>query len=317
MAEPQLNFLIYGAGVIGSIFAGKLYNAGYKVTVLARNYRFNELKENGLILQGFLSEKKEVYKVNVIDKLNPEDIYDFILVVMQKTQVEEILPILGENKTSNIVFIVNNPSGYKQWIDTIGKGKLIIGFPSGGGERKNSIISYFIGKGISKAFQTTTFGEIDGSKTKRLKTLVTAFRKAGFSPTISNNIDAWQKTHVSVVFPIANAIYMFHGDNYALGKSSEGIKLMIKATREGFNVLDKLGITVTPKKLNFYRLPYFILVPIFKTVMRSKIAEIAMAKHANIAKEEMKMLQNEFKVLIDRADILTPAIDELSTFNSN
>ncbi|WP_410511280.1 2-dehydropantoate 2-reductase N-terminal domain-containing protein [Paenibacillus sp. BR2-3] len=39
-----MNFLIYGAGVIGSIFAGKLASAGYDVTVLiAKKYRRSRL----------------------------------------------------------------------------------------------------------------------------------------------------------------------------------------------------------------------------------------------------------------------------------
>jgi ketopantoate reductase len=37
--ENDMRILIYGAGVIGSIFAGKLAQKGYDITVLARNKR--------------------------------------------------------------------------------------------------------------------------------------------------------------------------------------------------------------------------------------------------------------------------------------
>ena len=42
-----MRILIYGAGAIGSVFAGKLALAGYDVTVLARESRFEELRRNG------------------------------------------------------------------------------------------------------------------------------------------------------------------------------------------------------------------------------------------------------------------------------
>ena len=41
-----MKILIYGAGVIGSIFAAKLALSGQDVTVLARGKRLEELKEN-------------------------------------------------------------------------------------------------------------------------------------------------------------------------------------------------------------------------------------------------------------------------------
>ncbi len=43
----NMRILIFGAGVIGSVYAGKLALSGQKVTLLARNNRLNELKEMG------------------------------------------------------------------------------------------------------------------------------------------------------------------------------------------------------------------------------------------------------------------------------
>ena len=35
---------VFGAGVLGSLYAGKLHQAGYEVTLLARGNRLAELK---------------------------------------------------------------------------------------------------------------------------------------------------------------------------------------------------------------------------------------------------------------------------------
>lgn len=294
-----MKILIYGAGAIGSIFAGKLSKTGVEVTVLARNKRYDELTKNGLTLKHAINGKVLKSKVSVIDKLDEDDIYDYIIVAVQYTQIDSILPILSKNKSDNIVFVVNNPLGYKKYIEAVGKERVIIGFPSAGGERKEEFVNYFIGTGISKLFQATTFGEISGEKTERLRNLVRIFKKAKFSPEICNDMDFWQKTHIAVVLPISKALYRFNSNNYELSKSYETLKKMVLATRECFKVLKSKNIKVTPVKLNFYYLPLFIIVPIYMVIMNTKIAEYAMAKHTIVAKEEMNVLEEVFDNIIE------------------
>lgn len=125
--------LIYGAGAIGSIFAGKLKKYGNDVTILARRNRYKEIIDNGLVLRNALTDKVEVQNVRCIKELNEDDIYEYIIVVVQNKQVDNILPILAKNKSSNIVFVVNNPLGYSKYITAIGKERVMIGFPSAGG----------------------------------------------------------------------------------------------------------------------------------------------------------------------------------------
>ncbi|PKM86304.1 MAG: hypothetical protein CVU87_12455 [Firmicutes bacterium HGW-Firmicutes-12] len=170
--ELNPRILIFGAGVIGSIFAGKLANAGFNVTILARNERFRELVSKGLILEHSLTGERLEIKIPVINKLEKEDNYDFIIVAVQNTQINEVLPTLADNNSKNIVFVINNPSGYEKWVDSVGRDRVLIGFPSAGGVRENGEVYYFIGTGITKVFQATTFGEISGKITARLKLLI-------------------------------------------------------------------------------------------------------------------------------------------------
>ena len=55
-----MRILIYGAGVIGSIIAGKMVQSGYNVTILARGNRHNEILEKGIILSNSINDKKEI-----------------------------------------------------------------------------------------------------------------------------------------------------------------------------------------------------------------------------------------------------------------
>lgn len=283
--------LIYGSGAIGSIFGGKLAISGVDVTMLARGNRLKELKENGVIIENVISGTREQVGVSVIKELKEDDIYDYIIVTVQNTQIDNILPILSKNKSLNIVFVVNNPCGYKKYIDSVGYDRILIGFPSAGGERNNGIVKYYIGKGFAKIFQSTTFGEISGKKTKRLVELIHIFRKAGFSPSTNSNMNDWQKTHVAIVVSIGEALYKFDSNNYKLAKSPETLRIMITSIRERFELLKQRGASINPWKLNFFYLPTFLLAPIFSIVMNTKIAEFSMAKHTIVAKEEMLVLE--------------------------
>lgn len=309
-----MRFLIYGAGTIGSIFAGKLAIKGYDVTILARGKRFEQIVKDGIILQRADSTQSEVTRMKVIDTLQEDDVYDYILVTMQKTQVESILPALSKNKSPNIVFVVNNALGYGEWAAAVGENRLMVGFPSAGGERREGRVYYFIGRGILRAFQTTTFGEYHGKKTERLRKLIKVFNKSGIPAVSSGNMDVWQKTHVSIVTSIANALYKHDSDNYSLGKSYMDIHLMVRGIKEGLGVIRKLGYPITPAKLNYFKLPACIIASVFKIVMGTKLAEITMAKHTVAARDEMMHLQREFDMLIEKSGVRTPAIDVLKGY---
>lgn len=308
-----MKILIYGAGVIGSIFAGKLARPknDVAVTILARGKRFEELKNDGIALANPKTMKVEQATVDVIDTLLPNDRYDYIIVAMQRTQVDDILPVLSQNCTKNIMFVVNTAGGYDKWVTAVGKDRLMIGFPSAGGERKDGKVYYFVGKGIQRIFQTTTFGEYSGEKTKRVDTLIKIFNQAKIPAVFCRDMDAWQKTHVALVTNIANALYGFDCDNLKFGRSYNAVMLMIRGIQEGRQVLRKNGITPTPRKLFWLDMPQSVLALFFSVFMRTTLAETTMAKHCAAAKSEMIFLQQEFDELITKSGIAAPAIDEL------
>lgn len=306
-----MKILIYGAGVIGSIFAGKLAIAGNMVTVLARGKRLEEIKKNGIILVNPKSLKTEQASVNVIDTLFPNDRYEYIIVAMQRTQVDEILPVLSANCSKNIVFVVNTADGYEKWATMVGGERLMIGFPSAGGERKDGKVYYFVGKGIQRIFQTTTFGEYSGKKSERVKTLISLFSHAKIPSVYCKDMDAWQKTHVALVTNIANALYGYNCDNYQFGRSYTSVKQMVRGIQEGRQVLRKIGMNPTPSKLFWLDLPTPVLTLFFSLFMKTTLAEITMAKHCHAAKTELIMLQREFDDLIVKSGIDTPQINSL------
>ena len=308
-----MKILFYGAGVIGSLYAARLQDAGCDVSILARGQRLKDLREYGIMLEHALTGERATTHVNVVEQLSPEDAYDLIVVAMRKNQVAAVLPTLAANKHSpNVLFMINNPSGYDDWLQSVGKKRLVLGFPGAGGTLEGHIVRYVVS---SRQVQPTTLGEPDGQMTPQLKEIARRFKQAEFPVAISRNIDAWQKTHVALISPIADALYMAGGDNYRLAQMPDALHLMVSAIREGFQVLRSLHIPITPAKLQLWAwLPEFVLVPLLKRLVNTRYFEIVVARHANAARDEMQQLANEFQALARQASMATPAIDQLETY---
>ncbi|RPI99504.1 MAG: ketopantoate reductase family protein, partial [Chloroflexi bacterium] len=301
--------LIYGAGVLGSLYAGMLQQAGYDITLLARAQRLEGLREHGLVLIEDGSGKLERIPVKVIDWLAPDDAYDLVLVIVRKNQIPSILPTLAANTcTPNVLFLVNNAEGPRALVEALGHERVLLGFPGAGGERVEGIVRYRLASSI----QPTTIGELDGQKSERLAQIARVLGDAGLPVAVSKNMDAWLKTHVALVSPIANALYLAGGSNYRLARTRDGLVLMVRAVKEGLRVLHALHITVTPAK---YTILEWLPEPLLVTVLGKRLGrpevELVLARHANAARDEMFTLAEEFRVLARHSGVPTPAMDAL------
>jgi 2-dehydropantoate 2-reductase len=126
--------LVVGAGVNGSVCAAGLHRAGIDTTVLARGRRYEELRSEGILIEDPFSHRRSITGVPVIGTLDPADCHDFVLVVVRKNQVADLLPVLAENRSPNIVFMGNNLSGPGEFIHSLGRERVMMGAVFGGGQ---------------------------------------------------------------------------------------------------------------------------------------------------------------------------------------
>ncbi len=123
------------------------------------------------------------------------------------------------------------------------------------------------------------------------------------------------KTHVALVSPIANAIYLADGDVYRLAETRDGMIMMIRAIREGFHVLEHLAVPIVPRRLKILRyIPESILIAILRTILKSPKAELVLAQHARSARDEMRQLGLDFQQLVMNAKVPTLNIDNLMRY---
>jgi len=303
----NVRILVIGAGVNGSVIAAGLHNTGIDVTLLARGKRFDDLQAEGIVIEDPFNKKRTITRVPVVNSLNPEDAYDFILVVVRKNQVADLLPVLAQNRSPNIVFLGNNLSGPGDFIKTLGKEKVMMGAVYAAGKRDGSLIRALVSKSI-----TAPFGEVDGTITPRLKRLTGILRQAGFKANASTEIVDFQTTHAVGVALIGKLTMQHGGDTYALGRTSGDLKLFVAARREAHLVLRALGRPIVPwSEAVIGKLPVFLQVVGMRLLLGSKLGEVGLGYHVSQAPDEIRQLALELRVLVDLAGLPVPAIRKI------
>ena len=310
MVTDNARILVIGAGVNGSICAVGLYTAGFDVTILARGKRHEEIRDGGIVIEDPFKNTRSHTEVPVINRLDPEDSYDYILVVIRKNQVPDLLPVLALNRSPNVVFMVNNPSGPDEFTGVLGKERVMLGFVFGAGKREGSVIRAISGVGGSRI--ATPFGEIDGRITPRLTRLVGILCQAGLKSKTSTNISDYLATHAALVAPFAHLLIKHGCDTYALARSTADLRLLVDALREVLDVLRATGFKIIPSSANLVGIiPRFVLVAVLRPLLSTKFAEVGAGWHCSQAPDEMRQLGMEPMALVEKSSLPVPAIRKL------
>jgi 2-dehydropantoate 2-reductase len=266
-----MKILVYGAGVVGTLYAARLQEAGHQVTVLARNSRLADVRRHGLVLEDVVTGVRSVTHVSIVDRLYAEDSYDIALVTVRKDQLSAVMPDLVSNTgIPTVLFMLNNPLGSAKLVNALGPGRVLLGFPGAGGELQGHIVRYAI-----IAQQPTNLGEASGRQTVRLLALVKALRASGFRTRVESDMDAWLSSHAFFVTSITGAMYLAGGDCDQLSRSRPLLKLMVSGVREGFRAVRTLGSTVRPLALRvvFMWLPSSVCVYYWQRFLSRPIAD--------------------------------------------
>jgi 2-dehydropantoate 2-reductase len=318
-----MRFLFIGAGVIGSLYAGRLALAGHEVELMARGRRRAALGQAGLVLVDEDSERFDIAPVRVVENGDSSAPYDFVMFAVRRDQLDEALVAASRFESARaFVTMVNLADGGEGAARVLGAERLVMGFPGAGGTvRDDGSVAYRI---VSGAIQRTTFGEASGGTSARARVLARACAAAGFPSAVSRDMASWQRSHLALVSPIANAVYAAGGDIAACARDRRLMGLMVDAIREGFEVVRVargLGVCagrarggrVEPPKLAvMMALPKAFLVPAFASRMASPWGETVIARHAIKARGEMRLLSEDLLGLADRAAQPTPALRELA-----
>lgn len=286
-----MRILVLGAGVIGSVYAGKLLQAGHEVVLLARGPRLSDLRNNGLVLHEAESGNRTVLPVQCVSEVGADDRFDVVLVPVRSEQLRSTLPVLtAMNDDSDVLFFGNTANPQAELITALG-GRALFGFPAAGGIQDGSVVRYVL---ISQ--QKTMLGEPDGTTTPRVRRLHSVLSEAGFPAMISADIGGWLLGHAAFVVPIAFALYRVGVDATQLAADRTMMRLMVLATREAFTALRRAGNAEIPTNLRvLYSLPTVFVVAYWRRVLASPRGELWFGAHSRAAPEEMRALAQELQ----------------------
>jgi 2-dehydropantoate 2-reductase len=128
-----MRILMYGAGVIGTLYGAKLLQAGHEVVVLARGARLKEVVASGLVVEDVVTEVRHTAGVECLEALAPDDAYDLVVVPVRRDQLESVLePLARSRGTPAILFFGNNARGAQGLTERLGIERVLLGFPGAG-----------------------------------------------------------------------------------------------------------------------------------------------------------------------------------------
>jgi 2-dehydropantoate 2-reductase len=305
--EPT-RVLVLGAGVIGSVYAGRLLQAGHHVVMLARGQRLADLRAHGLVLEDAESGHRKQLPVSVVEVPGAGGPYDLVLVPVRAGQLATTLPILASMTDGSDVLFFGNTAGRSGALTGALGERALFGFPAVGGTREGPVIRYVL---ISQ--QKTTLGEPGGASSARVRRLQAVFSGAGFPTVITPNIDGWLLAHAAFIVPIAFALYRDGTDAARLARDPDTLRLMVAATRQAFQALRAAGTAEIPANLNvlYLRMPEAFAVRYWRRVLKSPRGELWFAAHSRAAPEEMTSLSQELQAAVHHTGRPAPALDAL------
>ncbi len=309
--------LVYGAGPIGRWLSLRLHQAGKDVTLLARGETYELIRRDGVVLvDGYTGEKK-VARVKLVERLEPEDRYDLVLVVMRKSSRLAVCPILAEcQNLQNILFLGNDVSGFHRYLDYLPREKISLGFPGAGGGWDGDDLVIADGDKPNDKGSSLYIGELNGETRERTTRIQELFDGAGFPVSLEKDIDGWLKYHFAFMGPTAGVVLMHAGNLEAVAADTAGLRMYIRACREAGDVLRAVGYKKRqPPIFNlYYWLPEWVGVRTFQRFFRSRKVEVAMGLHASEVGDELLEMMEEFTEFRARTGIETPNLDELLSF---
>ncbi|GAA3945449.1 ketopantoate reductase family protein [Actinoplanes auranticolor] len=260
-----MKLLVYGAGVLGSLLAARMHDAGHDVALLARGERLACLRRHGIQLAEEDSPVIREVPVPVVE--NPAGGYDLIAVLVRAHQVDPVLESIA-GLDGDVLFLHAWAAGAEPLGAVIGHERVLLGFPTGGGTMDGDVVRHRATSFVTRRVPMP-IGEPGGLDSPRLQRIVRMFRTAGINAKAEPRMDAWLKTHAAMVVPLGQAV-LAAGGPAALAGDPDAVRDMIRRLRQS---LADLPTPPVPRGFAaVLTLPDAVLVPAIRRFLRSPTA---------------------------------------------
>jgi 2-dehydropantoate 2-reductase len=290
-----MKILIYGAGVIGCTYGWLLSKAGQDVTVLVRAGKKEMTERDGINIHctdfrtGTKKTGQAVFRPEVIDRLSPDNDFEYIIVSVRNLHLKEVLPVLKHSAgEANILFFMNIWD-FGEIDKYLSSSRYLVGFPFmvGGCKETGYINSIISGSKYSK----TMLGELNGENSERVQSIAAAMENAGMEPFVSDQVKNWLIPHGVFIAALSAGIIKAGGTMEAFIDNTKIVKNTIKDIRRGFHICAERGIDPGKEKVNkLYYLPLFISVPVVKKIFSDEAMRLMFDGYLKYSTEEVKKM---------------------------
>jgi 2-dehydropantoate 2-reductase len=186
-----VRILVVGAGAVGGYFGGRLLEAGRDVTFLVRPRRAAALAKNGLTIRSPLGDYHRD-SPPIVTHENLVDPFDLVLLSCKAYDLDNAMAsfagAVGENTA--ILPLLNGTRHLDVLADRFGPKPLL------GGQCVISATLDANGEIVQLGhLHALSFGELDGSRSRRIETIASAVLGSGFDARLSDEIrqEMWEK----------------------------------------------------------------------------------------------------------------------------
>lgn len=265
---------IIGTGGVGGYFGAKLAKAGFDVTFVARGAHLDAILKKGLKVKSILGDFS-VENIKATDKITNIGKADLVIIGVKAWQIKDIRNDLKciIHPGSVVLPLQNGILAAEELSETIDRKNIIGGLCR--------IISKIETPGVINHFGVTptiVFGELDRSKSERIKKIQQIFKTAGFESKISEDIEAdlWKKFIAICVSGLLAVTKTTYGEMRELKETRQ---LMIDLLSEIYSLSQQARVTIEPdfvkKTVSFIdTFPYDSTSSLTRDVWEGKPSEI-------------------------------------------
>ncbi len=182
-----MKILIFGAGAMGTFLAGVLSQKN-EVALYGRGEKIKAVEQNGIRLTGITKFTGKIKTVDDPKALDDEG-YDLVILAVKSYDTESALQTIKRMKGTPVLSLQNGLDNEMKIAKSLGEKRTLGGVTSHG-------LTYIEAGCVHHAgIGETIIGEMDGTKTERIKDIASTLSSAGVDTRVSNNIkrDIWIK----------------------------------------------------------------------------------------------------------------------------
>ena len=243
-----MKILILGAGSVGGYFGGRMAEAELDVTFLVRPKRKFQLNDKGLIIESIFGNVTR--QVKALEPREISEFYDLIFLSCKAYDLESAMDSIKKAVGSNtsIIPLMNGLAQIEILGKRFGSEKVLGGVCYVGAkfDSDTGVIKHF------GDFHRIPFGEIDGGKTERVKSISQLDKSVKFDFEYTADImqTMWNKCAGQGALSSANILTRsVVGD---IMRSSHGRLFLESVLNEGAAVCNANGFPMSKETFDFY-----------------------------------------------------------------